>query len=106
MSTYETQMRTLTALQAENAALKEQVEQLELIKDEHDERGIDIVFLVQNLNSVEAKLTTLHSKSAALVDALEALLSWVDAYAETSDAEFPDVEDKCNAALADFKGAK
>ena len=56
-------------LQAENAALKEQVAQLELVKDEHDERGIDIDILVRNLNSAEAQLTTLQSKSAALVDA-------------------------------------
>ena len=57
-------------LQAENAALKEQVAQLELVKDEHDERGIDIDILVRNLNSAEAQLTTLQSKSAALVDAM------------------------------------
>ena len=64
-------------LQAENAALKEQVAQLELIKDEHDERGIDIDILVQNLNSAEAKLTTLQSKSAALVDALETTVPYL-----------------------------
>ena len=56
-------------LAKENAALKEQVAQLELIKDEHDKRGIDIDILVQSLNSAEAKLTALQSKSAAPKDA-------------------------------------
>ena len=103
----------LNTLRAENAALKGQVAQLELIKDEHDERGIDIAILVQNLNSAEAKLTTLQSKSAALVDTLtqvreQCLFADDDGQIGVSSEAQIDSRlfDEICAALAAFKGEK
>ena len=103
----------LNTLRAENASLKGQVAQLELIKDEHDERGIDIAILVQNLNSAEAKLTTLQSKSAALVDTLtqvreQCLFADDDGQIGVSSEAQIDSRlfDEICAALAAFKGEK
>lgn len=68
MSTYETQMRTLTALQAENAALKEQVARLEDINRKLCDKTNTLTIQSARL---EETITTLQAKSAALVDALE-----------------------------------
>lgn len=85
-------------LQAENAALKEQVAQLtSTIKHAEQMEDMD-----------KKELTTLQSKSAALVDALEGLLS-LD---EENHQRYPGDEDVClevrnaRAALAAFKGEK
>lgn len=50
------------------------------------------------------QLTTVTAQRDLLKDALEKLFSWVDAYAETSDTEFPAVERLCVEALASLKG--
>ena len=96
---------------AENAALKEQVAQLELVKDEHDERGIDIDILVRNLNSAEAQLTTLQSKSAALVDAMNKVSMLLCEANPNCSQEYlfgviTGTHTVSEAALAAFKGEK
>lgn len=53
---------------------------------------------------LEAQLATVTAQRDLLKDALEKLFSWVDAYAETSDTEFPTVERLCVEALASLKG--
>ena len=81
-------------------SLKEQVAQLELVKDEHDERGIDIDILVRNLNSAEAQLTALQSKSAALVDASQLAADQI------RKCDYTPARSTLLVALAAFKGEK
>ncbi len=54
--------------------------------------------------ALREQLATVTAQRGLLKDALEKLFSWVDAYAETSDTEFPAVERLCVEALASLKG--
>ena len=54
--------------------------------------------------ALREQLATVTAQRDLLKDALEKLFSWVDAYAETSDTEFPAVERLCVEALASLKG--
>ena len=59
---------------------------------------------IEAVEFLEHQLATVTAQRDLLKDALEKLFSWVDAYAETSDTEFPAVERLCVEALASLKG--
>ena len=63
----------------------------------------DVARTVDREMALREQLATVTAQRDLLKDALEKLFSWVDAYAETSDTEFPTVERLCVEALASLK---
>ena len=79
----------------------------ERLREAFDKRVCGTAMLpASDLLSAMTAIEQAEAENAALKEqvALEKLFSWVDAYAETSDTEFPAVERLCVEALASLKG--